>query len=64
MKEPSAGSRPKLFRMALTLWSGVGLVALIAPWPYTVGALLFATFLHFAALDGDTETRQYARRKS
>jgi len=33
------------------LWSSVAVVALFAPWPYALGTVLFATFLHFAALD-------------
>jgi hypothetical protein len=41
----------RLYRFALGLWSAVGLVALLAPWPYAMGAVLFATFLHFSALD-------------
>ena len=63
MNRPVGSNQPKLFRFALTLWMIVGAVALLVPWPYALGAVLFATFLHFASLDGETSGRQYARRK-
>ena len=43
----------RLYRFALCLWSAAGLVAIFAPWPYALGTVLFATFLHFSALDED-----------
>ena len=57
------GTKGKLYRFAVRLWLGIALVVLLVPWPYALVAVLFATFLHLAALDGDTPTRQQARRK-
>ena len=53
----------KLYRFGVFVWACVAVVALLVPWPYALVAVLFATFLHFASLDGDTATREYARRK-
>ena len=50
MNRPVGSKQPKLFRFALTLWMIVGAVVLLVPWPYALGAVLFATFLHFASL--------------
>jgi hypothetical protein len=63
-RKPVGSVQGRLFRFALVLWAVVGVVALLVPWPYALVAVLFATFLHFAALDGDAPTRQFARRKS
>jgi hypothetical protein len=38
-------------KFGLALWSCTGAVALLVPWPYALATVLFATFLHFAALD-------------
>ena len=47
----AANARRKLWRVLCLLWSAVLLVAILAQWPYAVGAALFATFVHFAAVD-------------
>ena len=52
-KRPEPNGSKRLYRFAFSLWGMVGGVALVAPWPYTLSAVLFATFLTFAALDGD-----------
>ena len=52
-KRPEAGNSKRLYRFAFSLWGAVGGVAIMAPWPYALSAVLFATFLTFAALDED-----------
>ena len=41
----------RLYRFSFALWATVGVIAILAPWPYTLGAVLFATFVQFSALD-------------
>ena len=60
----SGANQSQVLHFALYLWIGVAVIAMMAPWPYTLVVVLFATFLHFAALDGDTSSREFARRKS
>ena len=50
-KPPRRANSTRLYRFSFGLWSAVGIVALLAPWPYTLGALLCATFMQFSALD-------------
>ncbi len=47
----SQQGRRRLWRVLCGLWSAVLLIAIFAPWPYAMGGALFATFVHFAALD-------------
>jgi hypothetical protein len=51
-KSQNPAEQIRLVNFGIGLWLCVGVVALVAPWPYAFSAVLFATFLHFAALDG------------
>lgn len=52
-------------RIVLFVWTGLFILALLAPWPYVTAGILFATFVTFTVLDelSDREpSPRYARR--
>ena len=50
----------RLWQVLMGLWSTGLVVALAAPWPYGLVAVLFVTFVHFAVLDERRELDQSA----
>ena len=50
-KKNSVKVEKRLYRFTFGLWGSVAVVALVAPWAYALSAVLFATFVTFAALE-------------